>query len=74
MIMQNTFEISHLSKENKLKVMEAIWEDLSKDDMEVESPGWRHDALRDTERRLELGEEKAVDWNAAKKELRKRFK
>ena len=72
--MQNTFEIGHLSKEDKLKIMQAIWEDLSKDDEEIESPGWHQDVLLDTERRLHLGEEEAVDWDTAKKELRKRFK
>ncbi len=71
--MQNTIEIGHLSKKDKLKVMEAIWEDLSKDDEEIESPGWHHDVLQDTEKRLQLGEEKAVDWDTAKKELRNRF-
>jgi len=33
--MQNTIEIRHLSKEEKLRVMEAIWEDLSR-------PKFRH--------------------------------
>ena len=72
--MQNAFEIGHLSKEDKLKVMEAIWEDLSKEDEELESPNWHQDVLQDTERRLKLGEEKEVDWNTAKKELRERSK
>jgi hypothetical protein len=30
-IMQNTIEIKQLSREEKLRVMEAIWEDLSSD-------------------------------------------
>ncbi len=72
--MQNTFDIAHLSKEDKLKIMEDIWEDLSKDYKEVESPEWHHDVLQDTEQRLELGEETVVDWDTAKKNLRKRFK
>jgi hypothetical protein len=72
-IMQNTFEIGHLSREDKLKVMEAIWEDLSKEDEEVESPKWHQKALLETEERLNLGEEKKVDWSTAKKELRERF-
>ncbi len=72
--MQNTFEIGHLSKKDKVKIMEALWEDLSKDYKEVESPGWHHDALQDTKQRLELGKEKLVDWDIAKKDLRKRFK
>jgi hypothetical protein len=29
--MQKPFKIGHLSKEDKLRVMEAIWEDLSKE-------------------------------------------
>jgi len=53
--------------------MEAIWEDLSKEDEEVESPKWHQEALQETEQRLNLGEEKKVDWHTAKKELRKRF-
>ncbi|MBN1904561.1 MAG: addiction module protein [Deltaproteobacteria bacterium] len=71
--MQNTFEIGHLSREDKVRVMEAIWEDLSKEDEEIESPKWHQKALIETEKRLELGEEKIVDWSVAKKELRKRF-
>jgi len=71
--MQNTFDIGHLSREDKLRVMEAIWEDLSKEDEEVESPKWHQEALQETEQRVNLGEEKKVDWHTAKKELRKRF-
>ncbi len=72
--MQNNFEIGHLSREDKLKVMEAIWEDLSRDDQEIESPEWHRDALQDTARRLESGEEKSLDWETAKREIRERFK
>jgi phosphoribosylanthranilate isomerase len=71
--MQNTFEIQHLSREEKLRVMEAIWEDLSKEAQEIESPAWHQEALKETEQRLKTGEEKTVDWHTAKKELRKRF-
>ncbi len=71
--MQNTFEIGHLSREDKLRVMETIWEDLSKEDEKVESPEWHQEALQETEQRLRLGEEKIVDWHTAKKELREQF-
>jgi hypothetical protein len=71
--MQNTFEIQHLSREEKLRVMEAIWEDLSKEGQEIESPAWHQEALQETAQRLKSGDEKTVDWHAAKKELRKRF-
>jgi len=71
--MQNTFDIGHLSKEDKLRVMEAIWKDLSKEDEELESPKWHQEALQETEQRLNLGKEKKVDWHTAKKGLRERF-
>ena len=71
--MQSTIEIRNLSRKEKLRVMETIWEDLSREDEEVESPDWHQKALQETERRLNSGQEKIVDWQVAKKELRERF-
>jgi hypothetical protein len=71
--MQSTIEIRNLYREEKLRVMETIWEDLSREDEEVESPDWHQKALQETERRLNSGQEKIVDWQVAKKELRERF-
>lgn len=71
--MSNLIEIQHLSREEKLRVMEAIWEDLSRDDDQIESPDWHHKALQETDKRLRSGQEKIIDWDDAKKELRKRF-
>jgi hypothetical protein len=71
--MQNAINIKHLSREDKLRVMEAIWEDLSNGEEPVESPDWHKDALLETEHRLSVGHEKIVDWKDAKKNLRKRF-
>jgi hypothetical protein len=36
--MSDPIEIKHLSREEKLRVMEATWEDLSRDAEQVESP------------------------------------
>jgi hypothetical protein len=71
--MSNLIEIQHLSREEKLRVMEAIWEDLSRDDDQIESPDWHHQALQEADQRLRSGQEKILDWDDAKKELRKRF-
>lgn len=68
----NNIEIGRLSREEKLRVMEAIWEDLSREAEQVESPDWHREALDETERRLQAGRESVVDWPEAKKELRKR--
>jgi hypothetical protein len=71
--MSQLIDIGHLSKEEKLRIMEAIWEDLSREEEQVDSPEWHHEALKETEERLRSGQEKLIDWDDAKKELRKRF-
>ncbi len=71
--MQAIREIKNLSKEEKLRVMEAIWEDLSREDEGIESPQWHDKALQETERKFSSGEDEMVDWQTAKKQLRSRF-
>lgn len=70
---KKAIEINNLSREDKLRMMEAIWEDLSREDEKFESPNWHREALRETERRFSAGREMVVDWKAAKKELRERI-
>lgn len=72
-MMQSTIEIKHLSKKEKLRMMEALWEDLSREAESVDSPEWHKKALEETERRLHLGEEKELNWQTAKRDLRNRF-
>jgi hypothetical protein len=63
-----------MTRVEKLRIMEVLWEDLSRNDPELESPAWHESALQETERRMAAGEEKVLDWEAAKKELRRRAK
>ncbi len=65
--------IKKLSHNDKLKVMEAIWKDLSSDEENYESPTWHEDVLKETENRINDGIEDIVDWNMAKKNLRKKY-
>ncbi|MCK5154624.1 MAG: addiction module protein [Spirochaetales bacterium] len=71
--MQNTIEIKHLTTEEKLRVMEDIWEDLSIDEGQIKSPEWHNAVLKETNNRFSSGLEKSMDWHDAKKELQKRF-
>ena len=66
-------EIKRMTRAEKLQTMEVIWADLSASDAEVESPAWHADALRETEARMAAGQENVVDWEDAKRELRRRF-
>jgi hypothetical protein len=59
-----------LPRIEKLKLLEALWEDLSRSDSEIESPAWHERELAKTERRLAEGREQVMDWEAAKRKLR----
>jgi hypothetical protein len=67
----SALEIQQMPRWEKLKHMEILWADLSRDEAEVESPAWHADALRETAERVKRGEEKVLDWEQAKAELRK---
>jgi hypothetical protein len=71
--MLNELQLSQMTREEKLRVLEAIWADLSPDDNLVESPGWHENVLKETEDRMKAGQERIEDWQTAKRELRKRF-
>lgn len=71
--MIETVDIKRMSKAEKLKTMEALWEDLTSTENDLESPVWHQEELRATENRVEKGQEKIADWESAKAELRSRF-
>ncbi len=62
-----------LPRDEKLKIIETLWGDLAADDDSFESPAWHADELRKTEAELSAGRVEVLDWEQAKKELRKRF-
>lgn len=53
--------------------MEAVWDELSASQDGVESPEGHQDALRETEARAAAGMEELIDWEVAKRQLRKEF-
>ena len=57
----------------KLCEMEALWADLSRDEQQIESPGWHGDVLRERMETVKRGSESFVDWETAKKQLRDRL-
>ena len=62
--------LQQLPRSEKLKLVEALWEDLSRSDSELQSPAWHAEELATTERRQAEGKEQILDWEAAKEELK----
>lgn len=59
-------EIQKMPRLEKLKLMESLWADLSRDEMELESPDWHEDFLRETSESRARGKEPLLDWDKAK--------
>jgi hypothetical protein len=71
--MSITLPLAEMTTAEKLDVMETLWADLSRDERNVPSPAWHKSILEEREARRQAGEEKPIEWEAAKKELRARF-
>jgi putative addiction module component (TIGR02574 family) len=66
-------ELRKLPSDEKLRIIEVLWSDLAADDESFESPAWHEKELRKTEAEFNAGSLEVLDWEDAKKELRKRF-
>ena len=62
-------QIRRLPLHDKLLVMEALWDDLSRNTREVEVPQWHKDVLDERERLLNAGEARFIDWEVARQEI-----
>jgi hypothetical protein len=68
--MEATLPLDKMSVAEKLRAMEMLWADLSRNEAQIESPAWHEGVLRDREARVKSGKEKFLDWEIAKKQLR----
>lgn len=59
-----------LSRSEKLRIIEQLWDELSHSPEGVESPAWHADALRAAEQAHAAGQTGMLDWDQAKARLR----
>lgn len=65
----SALEIQQLPRQEKLRLMDLLWADLSREAADFESPGWHAAALQETADRRRRGEETVIDWEQAKARL-----
>lgn len=70
--MHSSLPLSTMTREQKLRELEALWADLTREADEFESPAWHATALRETAEQVESGQATFDDWEAAKQRLLKR--
>jgi len=68
--MDATLPLDRMTTEEKLRAMEALWADLSRNEAQYQSPGWHADVLNERAARVKEGKESFIDWETAKKQLR----
>lgn len=66
-------ELRLLPADEKLRIIETLWSDLSGQDEDIASPAWHDEELRKTEAAFLAGSEEIHDWTEAKKVLRAKF-
>ena len=67
--MAAVLEIERMTLEEKLRAMEALWDDLCRREEDVPVPQWHKDILDERERAIAEGRAKFVDWETAKKRI-----
>jgi hypothetical protein len=71
-VAMSALTIENMTWDEKLRAMEELWKSLSQEEARLESPPWHEEALRETATRHDGGKEQPLDWESAKRELRKR--
>ncbi len=52
----NIGELKNMSRIERIRTMEALWDSLMEDESSIESPDWHRDILEDRKRKIESGE------------------
>lgn len=69
--MSTTIDLQEMTTPDKLRLMEALWQNLSAGgNSEVPSPEWHGEILAQRDRLIDSGDETFIDWDTAKKQLR----
>ena len=67
--MANVLEIDRMTLEEKLRAMEALWEDLCRQEQAIAVPQWHKDLLDERERLISQAKANFIDWETAKKRI-----
>ena len=70
--MDITLRLDQMTIAEKLRAMEALWDDLCRREEDVPVPQWHKALLDERERLVEQGNAQYIDWKTAKKRISER--
>ncbi len=65
-------QIKQMTLEEKLRTMEALWDELSRHEEGVPIPEWHKELLDERERLVKEGKARFLDWETAKEQISRR--
>jgi putative addiction module component (TIGR02574 family) len=68
--MRTNLTLKKMTIEEKISVMENIWDDLCKNSSNITSPDWHKNVLTEREHQIKNNKAKFTDWEKAKKKIR----
>ncbi len=71
--MSVVINFEQMSVSEKLRMMELLWDDLCRTESDIPSPQWHENVLRERENMVRDGSDEFIDWDQAKKEMRKKI-
>ena len=71
--MRLTLDLDTMTTADKLRAMEAIWDDLLRSAEQVPSPAWHGDVLNAREARVREGKAHYTSWTDAKRRIREQM-
>ena len=71
--MQTNLPLNTMSTEEKLQVINDLWESIAHAPGEVSSPPWHGEVRVERAKRIEKGCAKFTDWDTAKQEVTDRL-
>ncbi|MDF3059555.1 MAG: hypothetical protein K0R17_3770 [Rariglobus sp.] len=69
--MPTTLPIENMSRQEKLRTMELLWVDLTRDETTYKPPAWHAAVLKETETAVRTGKATFSDWSDAKARLQR---
>lgn len=70
--MEAILPLDQMTVEEKLRAVEAIWDDLCRNDQQIPVTAWQKKLLDERQRQIEAGEASFSDWETAKQRIRDR--
>jgi len=67
-------QIHQMPLHDKILIMEAIWDDICREEESLEVPQWHKETLDERERLIAEGRAHFIDWEAAKKQIKEAIK